>query len=90
MSEDFYAYVRGRTDVVPEGHSEAGMKVYRHLVHLGASQAIEAQHPAVRQQLGEDAWRALIEDFVRQSEWSSHFYGDLPDEFLAYLDRMRA
>ncbi len=90
MSEDFYAYVRGRTDVVPEGHSEAGMKVYRHLVHLGASQAIEAQHPEVRQQLGEDAWRALIEDFVRQSEWSSHFYGDLPDEFLAYLDRMRA
>lgn len=86
---DFYDYVRGRSDVVPAGHTEAGMRVYRHLVHLGASQMIEAHHPELRGHLGDEAWRALIEDFVRQSAWTSHFYGDLHHEFLAYLDRVQ-
>jgi hypothetical protein len=86
---DFYDYVRGRSDVVPAGHTEAGMRVYRHLVHLGASQMIEAHHPELRASLGEEAWLALIADFVRQSAWDSHFYGDLHDEFLAYLDRVQ-
>jgi len=86
---DFYDYVRGRSDVVPAGHTEAGMRVYRHLVRLGASQMIEAHHPELRASLGEEAWLALIADFVRQSAWTSHFYGDLHDEFLAYLDRVQ-
>lgn len=84
---DFHDYVRGRSDVVPEGYTEAGMRVYRHLVRLGASQMVEAHHPELRERLGEEAWHALIADFVRQSAWTSHFYGDLHDEFLAYLDR---
>ena len=86
---DFYDYVRGRSDVVPAGHTQAGMRVYRYLVHLGASQMIEAHHPELRASLGEEAWLALIADFVRQSAWDSHFYGDLHDEFLAYLDRVQ-
>lgn len=87
---DFYDYVRGRTDVVPAGYTEAGLRVYRHLVYLGASQMIEAHFPAVRAELGEEAWRTLIEAFVRQSQWRSHFYGDLKDEFLAYVARESA
>jgi len=90
MSTGFYAYVRGRSDAVPPGYSVAGLRVYRHLVFLGASQMVESHFPAVRQELGEDAWHALIEDFVRQSAWESPFYGDLKHEFLAYLDRTRA
>ena len=83
----FYDHVRGLSEVVPEGHTEAGMRVYRHLVRLGASQMVEAHHPTLRASLGEEAWQALIADFVRQSAWGSHFYGDLHDEFIAYLDR---
>ena len=66
------------------------MRAYRHLVYLGASQMIEAHFPDVRQELGEDGWRTLIEDFVRQSAWTSPFYGDLKDEFIAYLARQSA
>lgn len=87
MSAAFYDFVRGRCDDLPAGYSEAGMRVYRYLVYLGASQMVEAHFPAVRSQLGEAAWRALIEDFVRQSSWTSHHYGDLKDAFLAYLAR---
>jgi len=82
--------VRGRSDDVPAGYTAAGLRVYRHLVYLGASQMIEAHFPAVREQLGEDAWRTLIEAFIRQSEWTSPYYGDLKDDFLAYLARESA
>ena len=57
---------------------------------MTASQMIEAHFPAVREQLGDDAWRTLIEAFIRQSEWSSPYYGDLKDDFLAYLARESA
>jgi hypothetical protein len=89
-SDAFYDYVRGRTDTVPEGYTLNGMRAYRHLVHLGASQLVEANFPEVRETLGEEAWRALIEAFVRQSHWTSHYYGDLKDEFTAYLARESA
>jgi len=32
----------------------------------------------------------LIAAFVRQSQWRSHFYGDLHEDFLAFLARERA
>jgi len=86
----FFDYVRGRTDLVPTGYTEAGMRVYRHLVYLGASQMVEAHFPQIRTELGEDAWRYLIEGFVRQSSWTSHYYGDLKDEFIDFLARERA
>ena len=90
MSAAFYDFVRGRSDDVPAGYTAAGLRVYRHLVYLGASQMIEAHFPAVREQLGDDAWRTLIEAFIRQSDWTSPYYGDLKDDFLAYLARESA
>lgn len=90
MPAGFYDYVRGRSDVVPPGYTEAGLRAYRYLVHLGASQMVEAHFPDLRAQLGEDAWRTLIQGFVRQSAWHSHFYGDLRHEFLDYLARASA
>ena len=86
----FHDYVRGRTDAVPQGYTEAGMRVYRYLVYLGAAQMIEAHFPALRSELADEAWRTLIEGFVRQSNWTSHYYGDLKDEFLAFLARESA
>lgn len=85
MPTAFYDYVRGRSEHVPQGYTEAGMRAYRYLVYLGACQMVEAHFPHVRAALGEDAWRTLLEDFVRQSRWTSNYYGDLKDEFLAYL-----
>lgn len=89
-SDAFFDYVRGRTDEVPAGYALNGMRAYRHLVWLGASQMIEAHFPEVRAQLGEDNWRALIEAFVRQSAWPSNHYGDIKDEFTAFLARESA
>lgn len=90
MPADFYAYVRGQTDTLPAGYTEAGMRAYRYLVHLGARQMVDAHFPQLRPGLGEDAWDTLIAEFVRQSAWPSHFYGDLKDEFVAFLARASA
>lgn len=87
MSDAFYDYVRGCSETVPEGYALAGMRAYRHLVYLGASQMVEAHFPALRGQLGETAWRLLIEGFVRQSAWKSPYYGDLHHDFIAFLAR---
>jgi hypothetical protein len=86
----FYDYVRGRSDVLPPGYAEPGMRVYRHLVWLGASQTVESHFPDLRSQLGDEAWRALIAAFVRESQWTSPFLGDLKDDFLAFLARQGA
>ncbi|MDR3065539.1 MULTISPECIES: putative DNA-binding domain-containing protein [Comamonas] len=87
MSDAFYDYVRGRSEMVPAGYTQVGMRAYRHLVYLGASQMVEAHFPALRAQLGEPAWRLLIEAFVRQSAWTSPYYGDLHHDFIAFLER---
>lgn len=85
MSAPFYDYVRGLTDQVPLGYSDNGMRAYRHLVFLGASQMVEAHFPELREQLGDEAWRELIAAFVRQSHWSSPYYGDMKDAFLEFI-----
>ncbi len=90
MSAAFFDYVRGRCDEVPDGYELRGLQVYRYLVWLGASQMVSASFPALREQLGESAWVELIEDFVKQSAWTSHFYGDLDNEFQTYLARVTA
>ena len=87
MSTDFYRYIRGLSDQMPEGYSERGMRAYRHLVFIGASQMVQAHFPEVRSQLGDADWQILIAAFVRQSRWSSPYYGDLKDEFIAFLAR---
>lgn len=90
QSRAFFDYVRGRSDTVPAGYSANGMRAYRHLVFIGASQSIDAHHPGLRDQLGEDAWRVLIQDFIQHSAWESPIYGDLPHAFAQYLDQQRA
>lgn len=86
----FHDYVRGRSDALPAGYGEAGMRLYRHLVYLGVHHLLEVNFPDVREALGEDAWRALLQAFIRESRWDSHFYGDMKDEFVAFLQRQSA
>ena len=51
---------------------------------------VEAHYPKVKAELGDEAWRTLIEEFVRQSQWTSNYYEDLKDEFLTFLARESA
>jgi hypothetical protein len=87
MYQAFYDFVRGRSNVVPPGYELKGLKVYRYLVYLGASQMIEACFPALREQMTDQQWQSLIKNFVETSQWHSNFYGDLEYEFLNYLQK---
>lgn len=85
MSAGFYDYVRGRSDAVPPGYSEPGLRAYRHLVFLGVSQLLAAHFQPLRERLSDEEWRFLLANFIRTSAWESNFYGDLADEFVTYL-----
>lgn len=89
-SAAFYDYVRGRSDQVPPGYTQEGLRVYRYLVYLGACQMVQAHYPELRTQLGEEQWRTLMQAFVRDSHWHSHFYEDLQHEFTRFLERASA
>lgn len=81
----FFDYVRGLTDVIPVGYSHQGMAVYRHHVYLAASQMIEVTYPELKAALSDDDWRILMQDFIAQTRWGSHFYAELTDNFESYL-----
>lgn len=83
----FHDYVRGRTESIPPGYAEPGMRLYRHLVYLGAAQMLEAHFPDVKSALGDDVWEELLRVFVRDSRWQSHYYGDIKDEFILFLEQ---
>lgn len=87
MPQEFFDYVRGVSEAIPHGYAANGMKVYRHLVFIGASQLVEAHFPAIRETLGEEGWRSLMQAFIRRSAWASPFYGDLKNEFIAFIER---
>lgn len=86
----FYDYVRGVTDTVPDGYDERGMRLYRHLVYIGATQMLESHFPQLPEALGAEQWQALVRAFVRESRWESHFYGDMTDAFLVFLEQQSA
>lgn len=83
---DFFAYTRGLSDDLPAGYSENGMRLYRHLVLLGARQMLEAHFPQLPVQLGQVAWEALLGAFVASGQWNSPFYGDIVNDFVAFLE----
>lgn len=87
MSTAFYDYVRGLSDTIPEGYQAQGMHLYRHLVMLGVRQQLEAHYPELPKTLGETQWTQLLETFVRESHWESHYYGDLTHEFVQFLEK---
>jgi len=85
MSQAMYDYIRGVTDQVPQGYSAKGLAVYRYLVRLGVTQMLESCYPTLRESLDEQDWDWLINQFVQQSAWTSHFYGDLDEEFREFV-----
>lgn len=85
QSAQFFEYVRGISDEVPDGHNKAGCDLYRHLVYLGVEQMLADTHESVKDALAEEDWEALIRYFIKRARWSSNFYGDLDDEFDSFL-----
>ena len=81
----FYDYLRGLTEVPPEGYELRGLAVYKHLIYLGVDQLLRAEFPAMANTLSDAQWRELLQKFIQQSRWESPFYADLSEEFVLFL-----
>ena len=85
--QDFFDYVKGVSDTVPQGYTEKGLKVYRYLVYLGVEQMIENCFPQLKETLPEEDYKLLIESFIRDFTFTSPYYYNLEEDFKVYLQK---
>lgn len=73
----------------PEGLAGPRLEVYSNAVFLNFERFMRDNFPRVREVLEEDAWRALVRDFVVRHRCRAPVFVELLDEFLAYLEQSR-
>ena len=83
---DFAAYIRDPDNAPsPPGVEPRRMAVYARLVYNNVESVLGNVFGPFKDLLGAAAWRTLVRDFLRRHRVESPYYGELPDEFLDYL-----
>lgn len=73
----------------PAGLPAARLAVYSNAVYLNIERFMRDNFPRVREALDEDAWHALVRDYLVRHRSDTPLFAELPDEFLAYLEGER-
>jgi len=73
----------------PEGLSDRGGQVYRRLIYNNIQGLLATNFPVLRRLLGDDAWRALVRDFLAMHRAESPYFLEVGREFLDYLAEER-
>lgn len=73
----------------PPGLPPSRLAVYRHAVHANLERFMRDNFPRVRELFDEDAWQALIGDYLLRHRSDTPLFAELLDEFLAYLQHER-
>lgn len=70
----------------PPGVEPRRLQVYAELFHRNVSGLLAATFPVIRATLGDEAWQALVRDFLREHPTHTPLFTELPRELLRYLD----
>ena len=73
----------------PEGLSQRGGQVYRRLIFNNIQGLLATNFPVLRRLLGDDAWRALVRDFLAEHRAATPYFLEVGREFLDYLAETR-
>lgn len=73
----------------PQSVPTARMEVYRQIVYNNLESFIASGFPVLKATLGEEAWQALISDFLRRHQSKTPYLSELGEEFLTYLQDER-
>lgn len=66
------------------------MRVYRELVYANVESLLATSFPVLSSLLADDAWPALVRDFLARHVAKTPLFPRLPLEFIAYLEGERA
>lgn len=81
------AYIRDPEQAVaPVGIEARRLKIYADLVFNNVESLLGGTFPVMRATLGDDAWRALVRDFLREHDSRTPVFTELPRELMRYLD----
>ena len=97
MTADFQALQRQLTahlrdpeaHPAPEGPEDRRIAVYRRLVFGNVSRLLAANFPIARKQFGEEAFSALIRDFLREHRADTPYFPRLAGELQAWYQKVQ-
>lgn len=71
---------------VPAGIEPRRLKIYANLFFNNVSSMLGSTFPVIRAVLGDDGWRVLVRDFLREHAARTPVFTELARELLRYLD----
>jgi len=76
-----------RPDVhaAPAGIEERRLTIYRDLIYNNIEDFLASGFPVLHSLYAEDAWHALVRDFIASHLCQSPYFSEIGEEFLAYL-----
>jgi uncharacterized protein len=90
LQQEFAASIRDPENN-PRPHTVPArrMQIYRQLVFNNLESFLAGGFPVVKATLGDEAWPALIRDFLRRHHSKTPYLFEISEEFLAYLQNER-
>jgi hypothetical protein len=85
------AYIRDPVaNPAPRGVEDRRLKVYADLFYRNVEGLLASAFPVVRRILGDDAWHALVRDFLREHPARTPLFAEVSRELLRYLEAREA
>jgi hypothetical protein len=91
MQRHFAACIRApETADLPAGVAPERMAVYRELFYNNVEGLLSSNFPVIRSLRGDDAWHALVRDFVREHRAQTPLFPEVARELMRYLEQRQA
>lgn len=88
---EFTAHVRNpQISGIPEGVEPRRMKIYLDLVYGNVENLLSNTFPVTRRLFTDEAWEALVRDYLHRHKAGSPYFLEIPQEFLEFLASTRA
>ncbi len=73
----------------PEGIEQRRLKIYRELFYNNIEGFVSGAFPVLRKITADDAWHAMIRDFMVHHQCHTPYFMEISQEFLLYLQNQR-
>lgn len=73
----------------PGQHESRRLDIYRHAVYFNVERFLRDNYPRVQRIMEEQAWSALVRDYLNRHIARANAFVDVPCEFLHYLEHER-